>query len=84
MNKVLKEYLDRICIYYLDNILIYSGSEEEHIRHIKDILETLRQANLFYKPEKCEFHTREVEFLGHIITPGYLGIDPRKVATVKE
>ena len=41
INKVLKEYLDKICIYYLDDILIYSGSEEEHVRYIKDILEIL-------------------------------------------
>ena len=41
INEVLKDYLDRIYIYYLDDILIYSGSEEEHVRHIKDILETL-------------------------------------------
>ena len=84
MNEVLKEYLDRICICYLDNILIYSGSEEEHVQHVKDILEILRRARLFYKPEKCEFHTKEVEFLGYIITPGHLGMDSKKVTIVKE
>jgi hypothetical protein len=84
MNNVLREYLDKIYIYYLDNILIYLGSEEEYMRHVKDILETLWKARLFYKPEKCEFYIKEVEFLGYIITLGYLGIDPKKVTAVKE
>jgi hypothetical protein len=51
---------------------------------MKDILEILRWAKLFYKPEKCEFHIREIEFLGYIIILGCLGIDPKKVTAVKE
>jgi len=84
INEVLRQFLDKTCIYYLDDILVYSRSEEEHVRHVREILETLQKARLFYKPEKCEFHTKEVEFLGHIVTPGHLGIDPRKLTIVKE
>jgi hypothetical protein len=56
MNDVLHEYLDIFTIVYLDDILIYSTNEEEHIKHVKLVLKKLEEYSLLLKLEKCEFH----------------------------
>ena len=68
INDALRPFLDRFCTAYLDDILIYSENEEQHIEHVKQILEALTKAGLQVKPQKCEFHTNNVEYLGFIIT----------------
>jgi hypothetical protein len=67
MNDALHEYLDVFVIVYLDDVLVYSTSVEEHVRHVRLVLEKLRKYSLLLKPEKCEFHKSQVEFLGYII-----------------
>jgi hypothetical protein len=84
INEVLKEYIDNFVIVYLDDILIYSNTLEEHEQHVHQVLETLQAANLLVEPEKCQFHVQEVNFLGHIISPGQIKMDPAKVAAIKE
>jgi hypothetical protein len=84
INEVLKEYIDNFVIVYLDDILIYSDTLEEHEQHVHQVLETLQAANLLVEPEKCQFHVQEVNFLGHIISPGQIKMDPAKVAAIKE
>ena len=56
MNDALHEYLDIFVIVYLDDILVYSTSEEEHIKHVRLVLDKLKEYSLLLKPEKCEFH----------------------------
>ena len=84
INNVLQEYLDVFATAYLDDILVYSKTEEEHEIHVKKVLQALQQAELRLKIEKCEFHIQEIEFLEYIITPGGLRIDPAMVAAVQE
>ncbi|PKU73845.1 RNA-directed DNA polymerase [Dendrobium catenatum] len=55
MNRVFKEYLDQFVIVFIDDILVYSASEEDHARHLSIVLETLRQHQLYAKFSKCEF-----------------------------
>ena len=56
MNDALHEYLDIFVIVYLDNILVYLTSEEEHIKHVRLVLDKLKEYSLLLKPEKCKFH----------------------------
>jgi Reverse transcriptase (RNA-dependent DNA polymerase) len=67
MNNTLRDYLDIFCTAYLDNILIYSKTREEHIKHVCLVLEKLRNTNLYANIRKCEFLVTEVKFLGIIV-----------------
>lgn len=66
INTALRGLLDICCIVYLDDILIFSMDEEEHVQHVSEVLERLRKHNLYAKLSKCEFHKEEVTFLGFI------------------
>lgn len=82
INDVLREYLDIFCTAYLDDILIYSKTKSEHIRHVRLVLSKLREAGLYAQPEKCEFCVSETKFLGIIVSRDGLRMDPDKVSTV--
>ncbi|XP_060969706.1 uncharacterized protein LOC133036944 [Cannabis sativa] len=84
MNRVFKEYLDQFVIVFIDDILIYSKTAEEHEEHLRLTLQRLREHQLYAKYKKCEFWLSEVAFLGHIVTNGGIKVDPAKVAAVKE
>ena len=84
INNVLREYLDVFVVVYLDDILIYSENEQQYEEYVHKVLMKLQEANLLVDPKKSNFHTKEVEFLGHIIRPGEIAMEPAKVATVKE
>ena len=83
MNDIFRPYLDAWVVIYLDDILIFSQTREEHLGHLRETLSTLRQHKLFAKKSKCEFLTTKVEYLGHIITGGALQVDPCKIDAVK-
>jgi hypothetical protein len=68
MNKVFMEELDKFVVVFIDNILIYSRSTEEHGQHLRIILGKLQDHQLYVKFSKCEFWLQEVSFLGHILT----------------
>ena len=68
MNRVFKPYLDTFVIVFIDDILVYSRSEEEHTEHLRIVLQTLRDKQLYAKFSKCEFWLEEVVFLGHVIS----------------
>ena len=82
MNDTLRDYLDTFCTAYLDDILIYSKTREEHTRHVCLVLEKLRDAGLFAKLSKCEFAVPETKFLGIIVGRDGLRMDPDKVKTI--
>ena len=84
ITDVLREYMDVICVIYLDDILIFSENEEEHTKHIKQIFARLQEAKLYAKLSKCQFSVKKTEFLGYIIEPGGITTDPRKVQTIVE
>ncbi|GJW24028.1 putative nucleotidyltransferase, ribonuclease H [Tanacetum coccineum] len=83
MNRVCKLYLDKFVIVFIDDILIYSKTKEEHEDHLRLVLELLRGEKLFAKFSKCEFWLQEVHFLGHVINQEGIHVDPRKVEAVK-
>ncbi|KAK1421343.1 hypothetical protein QVD17_23595 [Tagetes erecta] len=82
MNRVCKPYLDKFVIVFIDDILIYSRTMEEHSEHLRKVLELLRGERLYAKFSKCEFWLREVQFLGHIVNEQGIQVDPSKVEAV--
>lgn len=84
MNETLMDYLDDFCSAYLDDIVIFSNSVEEHEEHVKKVLERLRQAGLQADTDKCEFHVQKTKFLGFIISTDGVAVDPAKTAVVRD
>jgi hypothetical protein len=82
MNKVFMEYLDKFVMVFIDDILVYSRSEEEHEGHLHLVLQKLQDHMLYTKLSKCEFWLKQVAFLGHLILKGSISIDPSKVQDV--
>jgi hypothetical protein len=76
--------LGRFVQVYCDDILIFSKTREEHLVHVRMVLETLRHHQLFAKASKCQFLRSSVGFLGHVISERGVAVDPRKVAAVAE
>nr|AAQ56367.1 putative reverse transcriptase [Oryza sativa Japonica Group] len=82
MNKVFMEFLDKFVLVFIDDILIYSKSEEEHEHHLRLVLEKLQEHQLYAKFSKCDFWLSEVKFLGHVITAQGVAVDPSNVESV--
>lgn len=82
MNDVLRPFLDEFFIVYLDHILIFSKSRDEHVMHVNKVLDVLRKEQLFLKMSKCEFGKTSLVYLGHIVRGGGLKIDPSKVEVI--
>ncbi|KAK1551494.1 hypothetical protein QYE76_000109 [Lolium multiflorum] len=83
-KEIFMNFLDKFVVVFIDDILIYSKSEEEHEQHLEAVLETLREHKLYAKFSKCEFWLKEVGFLGHILSAGGIAVDPAKIKTVAE
>ena len=83
INDALRDFLDEFCVAYLDDVLIYTdGTHEEHVQHVRQVLQRLLDHGLYAKLEKCEFHVRETRFLGFIISPDGIAMDPERIATI--
>ena len=84
MNNVLKKFLDDFVSAYLDDILVYSETKEEHLEHLRLVLTALRENKLLVKESKCLFMARETDFLGHRVTPDGIAVQPSKIQTITE
>src|SRR5208282_6156413 len=83
INDALREFLDEFCVAYLDDVLIYTdGTHEEHVQHVRQVLQRLLDHGLYAKLEKCEFHVRETKFLGFIISPDGIAMDPERIVII--
>jgi hypothetical protein len=82
MNKVFMEYLEKFVVVFIDDILVYSRSEEEHEEHLRLALQKLQENRLYAKLSKCEFWMKQVAFLGHVVSKGGISVDPSKVQDV--
>ena len=82
MHKVFQPYLDQFVVVFVDDILIYSQSEEEHEDHLRVVLQLLRDHRLYTKFTKCEFWLTEVRFLGHVVSASGVLVDLEKVEAV--
>ena len=82
MHKVFQRYLDHFVVVFVDNILIYSKSEEEHEGHLRIMLQVLRNHQLYAKFNKCEFWLTKVKFLGHVVSASGVSVDLEKVEEI--
>jgi hypothetical protein len=84
MNGVFKDYLDKFVIVFLDEILVYSKSEEEHEQHMRMVLQVLREHQLYAKLSNCSFYQDQFHYLGHIILKDGIAVDPEKIEAIRE
>ena len=83
MDSIFKDYTDKFIIAYLDDILVYSDTWEEHLKHIRLTLLILRKHKLYAKLSKCVFGAQEVEYLGHILRAGKVAMNPNKTQAIE-
>ena len=79
MNRVFRSYVDLFVVVFIADILVYSKERENHDTHLRVVLETLRNEQLYAKLSKCEFWLNEVSFLGHIVSKEGIRVDPKKI-----
>ena len=84
MNNIFSNLLDVCVVIYLDNILIYSNNMSEHQQHVKEVLKRLYKTGLYAKAEKCEFHSKSVEYLGYILSPSNLTMSNNKIKIIQD
>ena len=83
MNDIFQDMSDVFIVVYLDDILVYSDSEEVHHDHIRRVLTCLQNNSLHVKPEKSLFHMRSIEFLGFIVSPTGIAMDAAKTEAIR-
>ena len=84
MNSVFMMELDVCVVVFIDDILVYSKNEEEHAKHLRIVLDRLREHRLYAKFSKCQIWLKEDSFLGHILSAKGVAVDPSKVQEVLE
>ena len=82
MNDIFRDLLDHVVIIYLDDILIFSDTYDEHVKQVSEVLSRLRKNNLYASLKKCDFHKEEVEFLGYILSGVGIRMDPKKLKVI--
>jgi hypothetical protein len=83
MNGVFREYLDKFVIVFLDDMVIYSKTKEEHEQHLRMVLQVLREHQLHAKLSKCIFYQRKIHYLGHIVSADGIAVDPEKIEAIR-
>ena len=83
VNKILQSYFDRFAITYMDDILMYSDNYDQHTKHVRMVLDALKQKNLKIKTEKCKFHVKEITFLGFVIIPKNIQMEMTKLNSIQ-
>jgi hypothetical protein len=84
MNNVLCKFLNRFVLVFIDDILIYSKSREEHEEHLKLVLQVLREHRLYAKFSKCDFFQKQVHYLGHVISKEGVAVDSDKIKSIMD
>ncbi|XP_074265735.1 putative mitochondrial protein AtMg00860 [Silene latifolia] len=84
MNMVFSPYLDKFMVVFIDDILVYYNTKEEHKEHLRIVLQTLREHQLYEKLSKFEFWLEKVAFLGHVISREGVVVDPTKIEAVSK
>ena len=84
MNDVLRQYLDTFVVVYLDDIVIFSDNMEDHKKHLALVFEALKKHQLYLKKSKCMFAQTEIPFLGHIVGPGYIRMEPSRIKAIED
>eukprot|EP00253_Pinus_taeda_P020750 PITA_20750 len=84
MNSVFHKYLDKFVLIFIDDTLIYSRNIQEHEEHLRLVLQTVREHQLYTKYRKCDFYKEQIQYLGHIITKEGIAVDPEKIRTIME
>ena len=84
MNRVFHPFLDKFVIVYLDDIVVYSKTLDEHVQHLRQVFQVLRGNELYVKKEKCEFAKGQVTFLGHMVGNGKIMMDKAKVQAIMD
>uniref|UniRef100_A0A1A8EUU3 ribonuclease H n=1 Tax=Nothobranchius korthausae TaxID=1143690 RepID=A0A1A8EUU3_9TELE len=82
INDVLKDTINKFVLVYLDDILIFAPDRDSHVQHVRAVLQRLLENQLYCKAEKCEFHTTQTKFLGHVVSPCSVQMDKAKVQAV--
>ena len=83
MDHILRGLEYRFALMYIDDIIIFSNSIDEHLTHLEEVFRRLREANVKLNPKKCSFVKQRIEYLGHVVTPEGIFPDPGKVEVVK-
>ena len=78
MNSAFRDCLGKFVLVYLDDILVFSATEEEHLEHLEHVLRILRKEQYRAKMKKCEFMKSELPFLGHVVSAAGVRVDPRR------
>lgn len=84
INNTFWPYLNIFVVAYSDDILVYSLSEEEHIRHVRLVFQKMREQNLFAKVSKCEFHANLVDYLGYVVNQQGVAMNPANLASIRD
>ncbi len=82
INQALAGLVDVTCIVYLDDILVFSEDRAQHEQHVREVLDRLRKADLYVNRDKCEFHVTQVSFLGYIVSPGGIAMEPQRIEAI--
>ena len=81
---ILRPYIDKFILVYLNNILVYSNSDEEHLEHLRLVSEALWKYKLYAKPSKCTFNQQTIEFCGHLVGQEVTRVLDSKVKAIHE
>ena len=82
MNRVCKPFLDRSVTVFIDDILIYLKNQQEHGKHLQEVLEVIKKKKLYEKFSKCDFWIREVQLLGHVVNQEGIMVYPSKIEAI--